>query len=77
MTINELGNWLEDMVGKGVIRCFVENNKLIAAFTMRKGLEVEVLTPQERRLFSEGEFSQNDMERKLFELKQIGAKNEE
>ena len=77
MILDELAIKLEQIVGKGTIRCFVDNDKLIASFTMREGLEVEVLTPQERKALGENNFTQNDLERKVFELKQIGAANDE
>ena len=73
MTLDELGMKLELMDDEEILYCFVDNDKLIATFSTREGLEVEVLTPQERKMFDKGEFSQNDIERKFFELKQIGA----
>ena len=73
MTLDELAIKLEHIERKGAIHCFVCNDKLIATFPMRKGLEVEVLTPQERKMLDEDDFTQNDIEQKLFELKQIGA----
>ena len=73
MTLDELGTKLELMDDEEIIYCFVDNDKLIATFTTRKGLEVEVLTPYERKLLDKGELTQNDIERKFFELKQIGG----
>ena len=73
MTLDELGTKLELMDDEEIIYCFVDNDKLIATFTTREGLEVEVLTPYERKLLDKGELTQNDIERKFFELKQIGG----
>ena len=73
MTLDELGTKLELMDDEEIIYCFVDNDKLIATFTTRKELEVEVLTPYERKLLDKGELTQNDIERKFFELKQIGG----
>lgn len=73
MTLEELGTKLELMDDEEIIYCFVDNDKLIATFTTREGLEVEVLTPYERKLLEKGELTQNDIERKFFELKQIGG----
>ena len=73
MTLEELGTKLELMDDEEIIYCFVDNDKLIATFTTREGLEVEVLTPYERKLLDKGELTQNDIERKFFELKQIGG----
>ena len=71
MTLDELGTKLELADNEEVIYCYVDNNKLIATFTTREGLEVEVLTPQERKLLDQGQFTEEDFTRKLFELKQI------
>ena len=71
MTLEQLGTKLELADDEEIIYCFVDNDKLIATFTTRKGLEVEVLTPQERKLFDRGQFTEEDFTRKLFELKQI------
>lgn len=73
MTLDELGTKLELMDDEEIIYCFVDNDKLIATFTTREGLEVEVLTPYERKLLDKDELTQNDIERKFFELKQIGG----
>lgn len=77
MTLDELAINLEQIDGKRIIHCFVDNNKLIATFTMREGLEVEVLTPQERKALDEDNFTQNDLKQKYFELKQIGAADDD
>ena len=71
MTLEELGTKLELADDEEIIYCFVDNDKLIATFTTREGLEIEVLTPQERRLLEQGQFTEEDFTRKLFELKQI------
>ncbi len=73
MTLDELGTKLEMMDLEKILYCFVDNDKLIASFSNREGLEIEVLTPYERQLLKKGEFTQNDIERKFFELKQIGV----
>lgn len=71
MTLDELGTKLELADDEEIIYCYVDNDKLIATFTTREGLEVEVLTPQERKLLDQGQFTEEDFTRKLFELKQI------
>ena len=71
MTLEELGTKLELADDEEIIYCFVDNDKLIATFTTREGIEIEVLTPQERRLLEQGQFTEEDFTRKLFELKQI------
>ena len=73
MTLDELKMKLESMDSDKILSCFVENDKLIATFANREEVEVEVLTPYERQLLEEGELTQNDIERKFFELKQIGV----
>lgn len=73
MTLDELGMKLEMMDLEEILYCFVDNDKLIATFSNREGLEIEVLTPYERQLLEKGKFTQNDIERKFFELKQIGV----
>ena len=71
MTLDELGKVIEMEDYEEVIYCFVDNEKLIATFTTRKDLEVEVLTPYENKLFKQGQFTQDDIIRKVFELKTI------
>ena len=71
MTLDELGTKLELADDEEIIYCYVDNDKLIATFTTREGLEVEVLTPQEQKLLDQGQFTEEDFTRKLFELKQI------
>ena len=71
MTLEELGTQLELMDDEEVIYCYTENKKLFASFTTREGVIVEVLTPLERKLLANGELTESDIERKLFELKQI------
>ena len=73
MNLYELGTKLESMDNEKTLSCFVENDRLIATFASRKEAEVEVLTPYERQLFEKGKWTQNDIERKFFELKQIGV----
>ncbi len=71
MTLDELGTKLELADDEEIIYCYVDNDKLYASFTTREDVLVEVLTPQERKLFDKGQFSEDDFTRKLFELKQI------
>ena len=73
MGLDELGKKLESMDKEKLLSCFVEDDKLIAAFANREEVEVEVLTPYECQLFEKGKWTQNDIERKFFELKQIGV----
>lgn len=73
MTLEELGTIIEMADDEEIIYCYVDEGRLIATFTTREGLEVEVLTPYERKLLEKGELTQNDIERKIFELKQIGG----
>ena len=71
MTLDELGTKLELADDEEIIYCYMDNDKLYASFTTREDVLVEVLTPQERKLFDKGQFSEDDFTRKLFELKQI------
>lgn len=71
MTLDELGTKLEMADDEEIIYCYVDNDKLYDSFTTREDVLVEVLTPQERKLFDKGQFSEDDFTRKLFELKQI------
>lgn len=71
MTLDELGTKLELADDEEIIYCYVDNDKLYASFTTRENVLVEVLTPYERKLFDEGQFTEDDFTRKLFELKQI------
>ena len=71
MTLEELGTAIELADDEEVIYCFVDNGKLIATFTTRKDLEVEVLTPYEASLLEKGQLTEDDIVRKMFELKQI------
>lgn len=71
MTLEELGTAIELADDEEIIYCFVDNGKLIATFTTREGLEVEVLTPYEASLLEKGQLTEDDIVRKMFELKQI------
>lgn len=71
MTLEELGKVIEMEDYEEIIYCFVDNERLIATFTTRKDLEVEVLTPYEKQLLEQGQFTQDDIIRKVFELKTI------
>ena len=73
MTLVELGELLELADDEENICCYVENDKLFASFTTRakENTIVEVLTPYERRLLDKGQFSNEDITRKFYELKQI------
>lgn len=71
MTLEELGTKLELADDEEVIYCYVDNDKLYASFTTREDVLIEVLTPYERKLLNEGQFTEEDFTRKLFELKQI------
>lgn len=71
MTLDELGMKLELADEEEVIYCYVDNDKLYASFSTREDVLVEVLNPQERKLFDKGQFTEEDFTRKLFELKQI------
>ena len=71
MTLDELGTKLKLADDEEVIYCYVDNDKLYASFSTREDVLVEVLTPQERKLFDKGQFTEEDFTRKLFELKQI------
>jgi len=69
MTIKELGATIEKADGN--IHCFVSGGRLIATFTTRKDIEIEVLTPYEKRLLEQERFTQEDIFSKIFELKRI------
>lgn len=71
MTLEELGTKLELADDEEVIYCYVDNDILYASFSTREDVLVEVLTPYERKLLNEGQFTEDDFTRKLFELKQI------
>ena len=71
MTLEELAMKLELADDEENIYCYVDNDKLYASFNTRENVLIEVLTPQERRLFNQGQFTEEDFTRKLFELKQI------
>ncbi len=71
MTLDELGTAIEMADDEEIIYCFVDEGRLIATFTTRKDVEVEVLTPYEKQLFDKGQFTQDDIIRKMFELKTI------
>ena len=71
MTLEELGTAIEKADDEEIIYCFVDEGRLIATFTTRKDVEVEVLTPYERSLLEKGQFTNDDIIRKLFELKTI------
>lgn len=71
MTLDELGMKLELADEEEIIYCYVDNDKLYASFSTREDVLVEVLTPQERKLFDKWQFTEEDFTRKLFELKQI------
>ena len=76
MTLEELGTAIEKADYEEIIYCFIDEGRLIATFTTRKGLEVEVLTPYERQLLEKRKFSQDDIIRKMFELKTIANQGE-
>ena len=71
MTLEELGTAIEMADDEEIIYCFVDEGRLIATFTTRKDVEVEVLTPYEMRLLEQGQLTQDDIIRKMFELKTI------
>ena len=71
MTIEELAKKLELMDDKKVICCYIEYDNIVASFTTREGITVNVLTPYEKRLLEHGKFTDEDIIRKYFELKQI------
>jgi len=71
MTLDELGTAIEMADDEEIIYCYVDEGRLIATFTTRENVEVEVLTPYERQLFDKGQFTQDDIVRKMFELKTI------
>ena len=73
MNLYDLGTKLELMDKEKNLSFYVENDRLIATFVNREEVEVEVLTSYERQLLEKGEWTQNDIERKFFELKQIGV----
>lgn len=71
MMLEELGTKLELADDEEIIYCYVENDRLYASFSTREGVIVEVLTPYERKVLDQGQFTEEDFTRKLFELKQI------
>lgn len=71
MTLEELAKELELMDEEEVIYCYVEGDNIIASFTTREDITVNVLTPYEKRLLEQGKFTKEDITRKYFELKQI------
>lgn len=71
MTLEELAKELELMDDEEVIYCYVEGDNIIASFTTREDVTVNVLTPLEKRALEQGNFTEDDITRKFFELKQI------
>ena len=57
MTLDELGTKLELADDEEVIYCYVDNDKLYASFTTREDVLIEVLSPYERKLLNEGQFT--------------------
>lgn len=71
MTLEELAKKLELMDDEEVIYCYVEGNNIVASFSTREDITVNVLTPYEKRLLEQGKYTEEDITRKYFELKQI------
>lgn len=71
MTLEELAKELELMDDEEVIYCYVESDNIIASFITREDITVNVLTPYEKRLLEQGKYTEEDITRKYFELKQI------
>lgn len=69
--LEALGRRIEILLKGEAIHCYVENNKLLASFDTRNGLEIEVLTPFEIKLLEQGKYTDDDVKRKALELKQI------
>ena len=59
------------MDNEEVIYCYVEGDNIVASFSTRENITVNVLTPYEKRQLEQGNFSQDDITRKYFELKKI------
>ena len=71
MTLQDVATKIELLDDEEVIYCYVEDNKIIASFTTREGVIVEALTPLEIKQVEQGQFTEEDIVRKVFELKQI------
>ena len=71
MSLDELAKKLELMDDEEVIYCYVEGDNIVASFSTRENITVNVLTPYEKRQLEQGNFSQDDITRKYFELKKI------
>lgn len=71
MSLDELAKQLELMDDEEIIYCYVENDNIVASFTTREDITVNVLTPYEKRLLEQGKYTEEDITRKYFELKQI------
>ena len=73
MTLEELAKKLELMDDEEIIYCYVEGDNIVASFTTRENITVNVLTPYEKRLLEQGKYTEEDITRKYFELKQIAS----
>lgn len=71
MMLEELAKKLELMDDEEIIYCYVEGDNIVASFTTREDITVNVLTPYEKRLLEQGKYTEEDITRKYFELKQI------
>lgn len=71
MSLEELAKQLELMDDEEVIYCYVDGENIVASFTTRADITISILTPYEKRQLEQGNFSQDDITRKYFELKQI------
>ena len=71
MTLEDVAMKIELLDDEEIIYCYVEDNKIIASFTTREGVIVEALTPYEIKQVEQGLFTEDDIVRKVFELKQI------
>ena len=75
MTLQELATRLEMMDEEEIIYCYVENESIIASFSTREDVTVNVLTPYEKMLLDKDKFIDEDIIRKYSELKAIANNN--
>lgn len=71
MSLEELARQLELMDDEEIIYCYVDGENIIASFTTREGITVNVLNPYEKQLLEQGKLTEADIERIFKELKQI------